>query len=85
MAEVIDNTFQAVFIDCEPAAPTEEKRRGKPVFCVDCALWVGRCLKGRLGRIAWSEICQEFSPKKENRQMKDWFGEFSAIHASDLR
>jgi hypothetical protein len=32
--------------------------------CYDCQFWVGRCLKGKLNRIAISESCELFKPKK---------------------
>jgi hypothetical protein len=33
--------------------------------CWDCSAWVGRCLKGKILRIARDEACSEFSPRKK--------------------
>lgn len=33
--------------------------------CWDCASWVGRCLKGKINKIARSEACIEFSAKEK--------------------
>ncbi len=29
--------------------------------CCDCAFWVGRCLKGKINRIAWDPACEDFN------------------------
>jgi len=31
--------------------------------CYDCQFWIGRCLKGKVNRIAVSEACESFKPK----------------------
>ena len=32
--------------------------------CVDCAQWIGRCLKGKIGKAASSIACESFELKK---------------------
>ena len=35
--------------------------------CWDCALWIGRCTKGKIWRIAKDEACSEFSQLQGKR------------------
>jgi hypothetical protein len=39
----------------------------KQVFCKDCVSWVGRCLKGRINKIAADDACEELERKKNRR------------------
>ena len=32
--------------------------------CWDCTEWVGRCLRGKIWRIARDRACSDFSPRK---------------------
>ena len=34
--------------------------------CCDCRFWIGRCLKGKLNRIAWSQACELFMSKNDS-------------------
>ena len=32
----------------------------EPTTCVGCRFWAGTCLKGKIGRVANSEGCEQF-------------------------
>jgi hypothetical protein len=36
----------------------------KLTLCADCADWVGRCLKGKINRIAADTACFDFTEKR---------------------
>lgn len=36
----------------------------KPKHCIDCRCWIGRCLRGRKNKIAWSPSCEKFEPTR---------------------
>jgi hypothetical protein len=33
------------------------------LFCLDCANWVERCIRGHKGKIAKSDVCSDFEGK----------------------
>jgi hypothetical protein len=33
--------------------------------CLNCGFWCGRCTKGRINRIGWSESCEAFQARTQ--------------------
>lgn len=39
-----------------------------PKRCFACGCWIGRCTKGKIGKIASTEACEEFHPRLQQNQ-----------------
>ena len=40
----------------------------EPVICASCRFWAGICLKGKINRLANSEKCEMFEPRRKLKE-----------------
>ena len=54
----------------------EGKKRQNQATCIICRFWVGRCLKGRVGKIAASDACESFQKRVISKNSSAKSGNF---------